>query len=330
MTSQTPVCLAVVGCGAVAERFHLPAIQQVSGVRLCALVEKDPEHLRRLGRKYPGARLYRDVEELSSDTDAAIVAVPNALHAPVAINLLRRGIHVLCEKPMATTVEACKEMVQVSGETGFALMIGHHKRFVPSVRKAKDLLDDGRLGRINCITGSIGLRRTWRSRTSFHLDHSLAGGGVLIDNGVHLIDLVRWLVGQIEVLRCNLVPEHVAVEEEAKVEFRTGSDAHGVLRFSNCRALPNILRVEGDEGFLEFDTFDYPSLKLFLRSTALCRSSGAIALKWPQTSPYVSQLEHFVRFLTGKEPRLLNCGEESVENIAFVTKAYNEARRSFQ
>lgn len=328
MTPHDPLLLAMVGCGAVAERFHLPAIQQVAGVRLHALVEKDTEQLHRLGRKYPGARLCRNTEQLPDDTDAVIVAVPNFLHAPISVGLLQRGIHVLCEKPMATTVEACKEMVQASRDTGSALMIGHHKRFVPSVRKAKELIGDGRLGRINSISGSIGLRRTWRSRTSFHLDYSLAGGGVLIDNGVHLVDLVRWLVGQIQVVRCNLVPEGVAVEEEAKVEFRAGPDTHGVLRFSDRRTLPNLLRVEGEEGFLEFDTFDYPSLKLFLRSVPLCRSIGALAFEWPQSSPYASQLEHFVRFLTGKEPMLLNSGDASVESIDFVTKAYDHAHGS--
>jgi predicted dehydrogenase len=132
------------------------------------------------------------------------------------------------------------------------------------------------------------------------------------------------------VLRCNLVPEHVAVEEEAKVEFRAGSDAYGVLRFSDRSTLPNLMRLEGEEGFLEFDTFDYPSLKVFLRGSQLCRTFGAIAFKWPQTSPYAKQLEHFVDYLIGKEPRLLNCGEDSVENIGFVTKAYSSARRALR
>lgn len=330
MTPHDPLRIAVVGCGAVAERFHLPAIQRVSGVTLSALVERDSYQLRRLGRKYPGARLIRDIEELPTDTDAAIVAVPNGMHAQITISLLRKEIHVLCEKPMATTVEACEEMVQASKETGSALMIGHHKRFMPSVRKAKDLLDEGRLGRISRITGSIGLLRTWRSRTNFHLDHALAGGGVLIDNGVHLIDLVRWLLGRMDVLSCRLVPEGAAVEEEAKVEFRAGSDALGVLRFSDRRALPNVLRVEGEEGFLEIDTFDYPLLKLYLRNNPLFRTNGAIAFNWPQASPYAKQLEHFVGFVTGQEPRLLNRGEDSVGNLAFVTNAYQTARRSSQ
>ncbi len=328
MNRDGPLRLAVVGCGAVVERFHLPAVRQVPGVKLSALVEKDSTRLRQLGLRYPGARLCRDLDELPAETDAALVAVPNALHAPIATNLLRRGIHVLCEKPMAITLEACDAMVQASRETGSVLVVGHHKRFVPSVRQAKKLLDEGRLGAIRSITGSMGMPRTWRSRTAFHLDHSLAGGGVLIENGVHLVDLVLWIVGDVEVLRCHLIPEGAVLEEEAKLEFRAGPDACGVLRLSDRRVLPNMLRVEGEEGFLEFDTFDSPSLKVFLRTAPLCRSCGTVFFRWPKRSPYESQMEHFVGFVSGKEPALLNGGEEAMQSIRVVAEAYREAGRS--
>lgn len=319
--------LAVVGCGAVAECFHLPAVERVPGVKLCALVEKDPRRLWRFGVRKPRVPLYRDIGELPFDTEAAVVTVPNALHAPITIDLLRRGIHVLCEKPMATTVESCRDMIKASRNAGAVLMIGHHKRFVPSVTKAKDLLEQARIGRIRSITGSMGMPRTWQSRSAFHLDPALAGGGVLIDNGVHLIDLVVWLLGSVTALNGYTLPEDSRVEEDAKIEFRSAGDTAGVLRFSHRALLPNVMRIEGEQGFLEFDTYDYPSLKVFAVSTSLCRKAGSVVLTWPRTSPYEAQLEHFVRRIRGMESITLNEGEEAMEAVSVVMQVYKRAGR---
>ena len=170
----------------------------------------------------------------------------------------------------------------------------------------------------------MGLPWTWQSRTDFYRDRTLAGGGVLIDNGVHLIDLVLWLVGKIEVLHCYTLPEGSAVEEEAKLEFRISEEASGVLRFSHRRILPNVLRIEGEEGFLEFDPYDYPSLKVFLRSAKLCQNNGCITFTWVKSSPYQSQLEHFVRFLRGEEPQLMNPGSEMIRTVEVVARAYDQ------
>lgn len=327
MKPDGSLLLAIVGCGAVVEHCHLPAMRHLPGVKVGALVEKDPARLRRLGSRYQGAKLCRDVDELPAEIDAAIVAVPPALHAPIAVNLLRRGIHVLCEKPMATTVDACRDMIEAARETGAVLMVGHHKRFVPSVQKARQLLDDRRLGAISRITGSMGMPRTWRSHTAFHLDPWLSGGGVLIDNGIHLIDLVTCLVGTVDVQGGCTLPEGNPMEAEAKIEFLAAGGAVGVLRFSHCTVLPNVLRIEGERGFIEFDTYDSPSLKVFLNGVRLCRSAGSVLLTWPRVSPHRRQLEHFVGFIRGSEPTLQSGGEEAMQAVVVVTQAYSRLGR---
>jgi predicted dehydrogenase len=287
-------------------------------------MDKDTSRLWRWGLRFRGAKLCQDLDGLPRETQAALVAVPNALHAPIVVELLKRGIHVLCEKPMATTIEECQRMVQAAHDRGTVLMIGHHKRFVPSIHKAKELLEEGRLGRIHTVNGSMGLPRTWRSRTDFYQDRALAGGGVLMDNGVHLIDLVLWLVGEMEELHCYTLPKGSPLEEEAKLEFRLQGDAAGMLRVSHQRVLPNVFRIEGEAGFLEFDTYDHPSLKVFSRSAQLCQNFGCITLQWAKTSPYQNQLSHFVQFLQGVEPNLMNSGEEALPTIQVIARAYNQ------
>jgi predicted dehydrogenase len=276
---------------------------------------------------YPGARLCSSVEDLPPETTAAIVAVPNALHAPITVNLLLRGIHVLCEKPMATTVESCREMIIAAQETDAVLMIGHHKRFVPCVSKAKQLIGEGRLGAIRSVAASMGLVRTWRSRTNFHRDRSLAGGGVLMDFGVHLIDLILWLIGDVQVVGSHRLPHGTALEEEAKIEFRSGLDVCGVLRVSDCRVLPNVFRVEGVDGFLEFDTYDYPSLKVNTKRSLLCRNLACIAFQWRPESPYRSQLEYFTNALKAPQSLALNTGHDGMQAVSVVSSAYEAADR---
>jgi predicted dehydrogenase len=206
-------------------------------------------------------------------------------------------------------------------------MIGHHKRFVPSVRKAKEFLDEGRIGKVRTLTGSMGLPRTWQSRSSFHLDPALSGGGVLIDNGVHLIDLVVWMLGSLTVHAGYTLPEGSPVELDAKIEFRSAHGAVGVLRFSHRAVLPNVMRIEGEQGFLEFDTYDYPSLKVFAEGASLCRKAGSVVLTWPRTSPYRAQVDCFVRQIRGTESCTLNAGKEAMEAVSVVTEVYNGARR---
>jgi predicted dehydrogenase len=319
------VRLAVVGCGAVVERLHLAPLKQVEDVEVCALVDRDEAATARLARLFPRARRYRDTEELPREVSAALVAVPSGLHATVAEGLLKRGIHVLCEKPMATTLEDCRAMVGAAAEAGATLMIGHQKRFVASVSQAKRCLEERRLGRIIAVSASMGMPAAlWPSRTPYLRDPALAGGGVLLDSGVHLIDLVLWLLGPLDDLRCTLQPAR-GLEDEARVEF-TVAGAPGLLRFSRRRTLQNVFRIDGEDGFLEFDTYDYPALKVASRHAPLCRALGGVGFEWPAASGYEAQLRHFVRFVRGDEAVLLNPGVEAMRAVEVVLRAYEAAR----
>jgi len=333
MSRDRKTRLAIVGCGAVAERFHLPAARGLAGVQVCALVDRDRARARSLLFKFGcrDAKICGDAAEVPPDTEAAIVAVPNAHHGPVACGLLKRGIHVLCEKPMATTVDDCRAMISAAEQGRAALVVGHHKRFVPSVRQAKTWVEQGVLGRVHRISGSMGMPwQSWPSRTRFLHDAGLAGGGVLIDSGVHLIDLVLWLVGAPEILDCRATPEGRPVEEEAKLEFRTAGGVFGSLRFSRRRMLPNLFRIEGERGFIEFDSYDYPSVKVSSQDLAVCRDAGSVCFRWPHrppsTSPYRYQLEHFIRCVRGAPVDVQNSGREAARTIEIVTVAYDTLR----
>ncbi len=320
--TERVVRLAVVGCGAVVERLHMEPLRRVKELAVCALVDRDAIAAARLSRWFRGARRYRDVDELPEDVDAALVAVPPGLHAAIASRLLKRGIHVLCEKPMAPTVEECHVMVQAAHDGGATLMIGHQKRFVASVVQAKRWLEEGRLGCVQAVSASMGMPGSlWRSRTPYLCDRALAGGGVLLDSGVHLIDLVLWLLGPMDDLRCVVDPGDGGLEDEARLEFAVAGAA-GLLRFSRRRVLENLFRVDGEDGFLEFDTYDYPAIKVYSRTATLCHALGGISFEWPTTSAHEMQLRHFVRVVRGEERVPVNPGQGAMRAVDVVARAY--------
>ena len=127
------------------------------------------------------------------DIDAAVVATPNALHAPQAIALLEAGRHVLVEKPMATTVAECNAMIEAAQRGGASLMVAHCWRFHPDVQAMRERIASGELGEI-VKTRGYGVHAGW-GPSGWFADKALAGGGALPDMGVHAIDTVRYLLG---------------------------------------------------------------------------------------------------------------------------------------
>src|SRR4051795_12512552 len=113
-SSSSKVRLAVVGCGAVAQIHHLPAIDHSSRVEAAVLVDADEKRARALAERFGVPEVKTDFKDLPGQVEAAVVALPNSLHAPVSIELLRRGVHVLVEKPMAMSVAECDAMIEAA------------------------------------------------------------------------------------------------------------------------------------------------------------------------------------------------------------------------
>src|SRR5579875_2882350 len=137
-----PLRIALIGCGAISQQIHLPILAGHEEIKLAALVDRDTGRARELAKGYGVETVLGDAGELHpDDIDAAIVATPPFHHAPCTIALLRRGIHVLVEKPMATNYADALAMVEAAEETGMVLSVGFFRRLMPSMRMFKALLD---------------------------------------------------------------------------------------------------------------------------------------------------------------------------------------------
>jgi predicted dehydrogenase len=194
--SQGRLRLAIVGCRAVTELDHLPAAALVPEVEVVALVDKNRDRARELAEHFSIAQVLDDYQALGDDIEAAIVALPHNLHAPVTIDLLGSGLHVLVEKPMAITPEECAAMRQAAEAAGRVLAVGHYRRFAANVRRLRETLGSGLLGTPLTYVCEEGVPYDWPSQSGFVYDRVRAGGGALVDSGVHGLDWLMWLFGE--------------------------------------------------------------------------------------------------------------------------------------
>ncbi|MET0801242.1 MAG: Gfo/Idh/MocA family oxidoreductase [Actinomycetota bacterium] len=188
--------VALFGCGWVQD-FHARAVL-AHGDELVAVANHREPSAAAFAERHGIGRMTTDWEALARDpeVDAAIVATPNALHAPQSIALLDAGKPVLVEKPMATSVSACDAMIAASRSSGAPLMVAHCWRFRSEVIAVRDRIAAGELGDV-VKTRGYGVHVNW-GPSGWFADPELAGGGALLDMGVHAIDTARFLLGDPE------------------------------------------------------------------------------------------------------------------------------------
>ncbi len=225
--------VAVVGCGALTELFYAPALDclgESQALRVTALVDPDPARPAAIGRTFPQARRGTDLDAIA-DAVLAIVASPPAFHAEQTITLLERGLHVLCEKPMARSLAECDAMIAAARRNDRLLAVGHFKRFFPAVHQIRDLIDTGAFGLPRFFDFIEGGKFGWPARSrSFFEQRS---GGVLADIGVHALDLTLFWFGR---------PQHLACEDDAM----GGVDANARVRLSYSGGLEGRVAVSRD------------------------------------------------------------------------------------
>ncbi|MFJ7978319.1 Gfo/Idh/MocA family protein [Peribacillus sp. NPDC096379] len=193
--------VGVIGCGSIAQHRHLPEYAMNQNVQIIAVCDIVEERAQEVAEKY-GAKVYTSYEELlqSGEVDAVSVCTPNYLHAPISIIALNAGVHVLCEKPIATSKEEAQAMIESAEKSGKKLMVAHNQRFVPSHQKARQLIENGELGKIYSFRTAFGHGgpEGWsvEGKEGWFFQKEKAFIGAMGDLGVHKTDLLRYLLGE--------------------------------------------------------------------------------------------------------------------------------------
>ncbi len=271
---STMVRVGVIGCGKISQVRHLPEYEANPHAQIVALYDVNLERAHELAERY-GATAYETLDELlaAPDVDAVSVCTSNATHAETTIKALQAGKHVLCEKPMAITLEECEQMVAAADAAGKQLMIDQNQRFAKAHIRAKELLDAGRIGRVLTFRTTFGHGgpETWSvdpGTGSWFFDPKRAAMGAMADLGVHKTDLIQWLIGQTVVSTTAHVttldkrdPEGnlVGVDDNAVCIYRMSGGAVGTMTASWTYYGPedNSTVIYGTEGVMRI--YDDPA-----------------------------------------------------------------------
>ncbi|MBS4174891.1 Gfo/Idh/MocA family oxidoreductase [Bacillus sp. FJAT-49736] len=235
------VKVGVIGCGSIATHRHLPeyaANESVEIVAVCDIVE---ERAKKRASKY-GTKYYTKYEELLADDEIEAVSVctPNYLHAPVSIAALEAGKHVLCEKPMATSYTEAKAMIDAAENNRKKLMIAHNQRFVESHRKARAIIESGKLGKIYSFRTAFGHGgpEGWSvdGENSWFFKKEEAFIGAMGDLGVHKTDLLRYILNEeiteVAAFVDTIAKDNSTVDDNAVCILKTESGIVGTLAAS--------------------------------------------------------------------------------------------------
>lgn len=244
---------AVIGLGV--GRTHVQAYASLEESRLVAVCDRNRERLEPIARQY-GARAYSTVEELLTDPEVEVVSIctPHPSHAPLTIEVARAGRHVIVEKPMALDPADADRMILAARENGVKLGSIFQRRFWPASRQMRAAIDQGKLGRV--IGGELLLSKP-RSEEYYAQDPwrghwDTEGGGVLVNTGIHGLDLFQWFLGEAECLWArwaNMSHPGVEVEDYAVATVQFKSGALGMIRATTSLRLSQVaVVIHGSNG----------------------------------------------------------------------------------
>lgn len=325
--------VALLGCGAISTQ-HLEAIAALEGIELAAVSSASEERARSVGERW-GVPWTTSLDELLArdDVDAVTVATPSGLHAAQALAVLRSGRHAIVEKPIALAVADADALIAEARARGLTLATISQRRFEPGMRALRDAIVAGALGRLTHVIAEGFYHRpqsyydsaAWRGTKA--LD-----GGVLMNQAIHAIDLLRWFGGPVERVAAHVATlgHEMEAEDTASVSLRFASGALGAIVATTCAAVerPVELRVHGDRGSVRMvgelaAEWEVPGVEAPTEDGGKALPAGTTgSATWGTSATgYLRQYGDLVEAIaTGRPPAVT--GEDGRAALEIVTAAY--------
>jgi predicted dehydrogenase len=324
------VRVAVAGFGKMG-MLHASLLNVLPEVELCAVAEPHPLVRRFARRVLPGVRFHADLRRLleREAPDAVFVTTPTGLHAPLCEAVLRAGCALFVEKPLAADSASCREIVRLAEESPVPTMVGYSKRFAPTYQLARRRLRERAIGPPTSFEGSVLVSQIFSRAEGWRYRRAGSGGGVLAVLGCHLVDMIRWCLGEIEASDGRATSIYsVEVDDEFTAEVKLASGPQGRLECSWSRPghrIPELrLVVRGERGSLEV-TDDYLRTTLDGRSETLYKQQLPAPVPIDVGGPeYTVEDESFIVALRQRRPTEVPVAEGHRTQLA-VDRLYQSA-----
>lgn len=323
----------IVGLGRISMEHFMPAVELSKTGKITALVSGHREKAEKQAAMYnvpsPSIYSYETYDEIAQnkEVDAVYIALPNSMHAEYTIRAAKAGKHVLCEKPMATSVADCRAMIEACQKHRVKLMIAYRCQYNPVHLKAMELIRSGAIGQVQTIESAFGFpiqKGEWR------LNKKMAGGGPLMDVGIYSLNACRYLSGEEPAdIKANASTidhdgrfDEVEENDGWTMKFPSGILASCTTTYGGDTGGGGFFKVHGSKGWIAMEpAFPYQGKHLTAHT-----ESGDVDMPEPDKDPwdFVRQADHLAECAWGnREPK--TPGEEGLRDTLAMSQIYQSA-----
>jgi predicted dehydrogenase len=322
-----PLSFALIGAGGIAQT-HLQAFQQTQLARLVAVMDLRQEAAQSVSDVHR-CQAFRSMDTLMDSLSgsartfqAAIVCTPPSTHPEICMRLAEAGIHVLCEKPFAVDRQSAEAMIEAAERNRTILTMASKFRYTQDMIRARQLITSGLLGEVlmfeNTFAGHVDMSRRWNSNPA------ISGGGVLIDNGTHSVDIIRYLLGPIQAIQVieGKRIQNLPVEDTVRIMARTGQDVLAAvdLSWSINKQTPWYVSVYGTQGTA---LVGWSESKYRRESD---REWTTLGSGYNKVQAFTDQLNNFCEAIQAGQDLLIG-HEDAIASVDVIEAAYESLRR---
>ena len=337
-TSSSKLRLLLIGCGTIGERHAKLAASLGLLEAVCDIVPERTQTFSKLFQCYG----YTSLDEMlkhHSTADALIVCTPNGLHALHSISAFKKGLHVLCEKPMAITEGDAKRMIAAATKAKRHFMVVKQNRYNPPVAAVKQLLDKNKLGKVY----SVQINCFWNRGANYYKQSNWRGtkkldGGVLFTQFSHFMDLLYWYFGPLAKVNgttSNLAHEQICeVEDTGVFQFKTVSGVYGTLNYTTNAAVENYegsLTIIAEKATIKIggpylNTIEYQKPELIKKLSAGNRANRYKGYQGSMNN-HAQVYKDFEAVLKGKKS-IYTSGAEAIHSVKMIQQCYHAAAKN--
>ncbi|MFH1567770.1 MAG: Gfo/Idh/MocA family oxidoreductase [Gemmatimonadota bacterium] len=338
--STRPVGFAVVGCGVVAD-YHIGAIAATAGARLVAVTDLVAERARQTGEKH-GVAWYTGHEEMlrSAEVDVVCICTPSGIRLPIATDAAAAGKHLVIEKPLDVTLEKADRIIAAAAAAGVQLMCIFQLRYGQAVQQARAAVQSGQLGRVTLGDAYIKWFRpqSYYDSAAWRGTWAMEGGGALMTQGIHTVDLLRWIMGPVKRVhaRMGALVHQIEVEDTLVATLEYESGALGVVEATTAShpGMPARLEFSGSRGTIVVEADRIASWQVEGQASPVAAGAAAASgvaqaasdSKTFGTEGHKAQIGEMVQVVRGHGRPQID-GPEGRATLELIVALYESARR---